>query len=159
MMIMLKVLDPRTYTSLGGRYDLLVKYDVNAIPALERYEMTYARGCCWDVIQWLFNTYEIISKDNNKAINGYTQVAIPYLAHQAYVILEYKKKASKCGMDAGSLFTTKDLARQMELCFQNFEDIQDIAPISPDLDDDLAFPSADGFEVRKYVVPQQYKRK
>ena len=47
----------------------------------------------------------------------------------------------------------------MELCFQNFEDIQDIAPISPDLDDDLAFPSADGFEVRKYVVPQQYKRK
>ena len=57
----------------------------------------------------LFNTYEIISKDNNKAINRYTQVAIPYLAHQAYVILEYKKKASKCGMDAGSLLTTKDV--------------------------------------------------
>ena len=126
--------------------------------------MTYARGCCWDVIQWLFNTYEIISKDNNKAINRYTQVAIPYLAHQAYVILEYKKKASKCGMDAGSLFTTKDVhyegfRKADGALLPNFEDIQDIAPISPDLDDDLAFPSADGFEVRKYVVPQQYKRK
>ena len=50
---MSKVLDPRTYTSLGGQHDLLVNDDVNAIPALEHYEMTYARGCCWDVIQWL----------------------------------------------------------------------------------------------------------
>jgi hypothetical protein len=160
-MILSNVLDLRTYNYVNSenQHDLWAIYDVNAIPALERYEMSYARGRCWDILRWLFSSYEIIDKANNELINGFDQVAMQYLAHQASVILEYKKRALKYGINDGVRFSSKDLEKQMKLCFRSYNDIPDITPLSRDMDHTLEFPGAERFQARKLVNPQPYERK
>jgi hypothetical protein len=160
-MIMGNVLDLRTYVvaEVKGAFDLQANHDVNIIPALERYEMSHARGRCWDILGWFFSSYEIFDKANNELIDGFTQVAMPYLAHQASVILEYKKRALECRADAGSYFKSKDLEKQIRLCFSGYKEIPSITPFGPEADLDLAFPGAEGFGVRKLVLPQPFERK
>ena len=66
IMVMANVLDLRTYVPAAGvseEFASSLKHDANGIPAKERYEMAYARGHCWDIIRWLFYSYEIYNKE------------------------------------------------------------------------------------------------
>jgi hypothetical protein len=159
-MILSNVLNLETYKRIGSgtQRDLWTNYDANAIKPLVRYEMSYARGLCWDILRWLFSVYEIVDKANNEVINGFVQVAMTYLAHQASVILEYKRRALDRGLEPGPS-TLKDLEKQIRLCFKNNKDIPAITPLSTDVGHTLAFPGAERLQVRKLVNPQPYERK
>jgi hypothetical protein len=76
---------------LEGGFDIWANHDVNSIPPLEHYEMSYARGRCWDTLQWFFSLYEIFDKASNERIDGFAQVAMPYLVHNHDELIELTK--------------------------------------------------------------------
>ena len=160
VMILMNVLDLRTYQRPQGDY-LWYTYDVNSIPAKERYEMSYARGRCWDILLWFFHVYQIFDKDTGESINGFEEVAVSYLSHQCSAIIHCKKGALKNRLDSGEYFTLQNLERQMKSCFRGYEHILSITltPPAPDRELSLAFPDADRYEVRKLVRACPYKRK
>jgi len=155
-MIMMNVLDLRTYDSANK--EIRSKHDVNLIPAVERYEMAYARGRCWDILQWFFSVYEILDKIGNP-IDGFKSVALFYLSQQASVIIEFKKRALKSGLDDNSHFTLKSLEKQMKNCFLNYSDVPEIRPPALDRDLTLSFPNPQRYGVRKLAVAKPYECK
>jgi hypothetical protein len=132
LVVLMNVLDFRTYQTAPGNssqtmaLELLEKHDFNSIPAIERYEIAHARGRCWDIFSWFFSKYELFDEKNGEKIDGFNQVAMPYLAHQGSVILECLKRARKIDKDA--YLHWERLERQMKLCFRDYEEIPAITP-------------------------------
>jgi hypothetical protein len=164
LIIMMNVLDLRTYMlsdvpglSERSAIDILEQHDANSIPSMERYEMAYARGRCWDILRWFFHAYEIFDRDSGEPIDGFHQVAMRYLAHQGSAIIECKRRALKSKLDDGQWFNLKSLSRQMSLCFRSFKDIPATTPPSVDSGHSLAFPDAERYGVRKVVEPEPYE--
>jgi hypothetical protein len=150
LMILANVLDPRTYQfAPGGTHKDHCLHDVNGIPAKERYEMTYARGRCWDIILWFFSKYEIFEKESGLGIDGHKQVAMRYLSDQGSAILEYKRRADKNIAEYGSPHTLKALTEQMKLCFMNFAEIPEVTTPPPGSLVSLAFPHPERYGVRE----------
>ena len=120
--------------------------------------MTLARGCCLDILHWFFTEYEITDKATDEPIDGFKEVAMEYLSHQASTILAYKKKAL---MELGNLKVKDDslsqvcsclaLEKQINLGFENHKDIPIIKLLAIDGDEplSLAFPNRDRYGVRK----------
>jgi hypothetical protein len=152
LMVMANILDLRTYqpaTRFSG-------HDVNSIPAKERYEMAYARGRCWDILGWFFHRYELYDNETGLPIDGFKEVAMRYLAHQASMIIEFKKKADKNLKEYGSPLTLKALSHQMKLCFQNYSDIPEILPADPESVVSLAFVDKCKYGVKKLDAREPY---
>lgn len=155
LMVMANILDVRTYETAPGASEesasaLLEKHDANGIPAKERYEMAYVRGCCFDILCWFFHVYIIFDKETGETIDGFNQVAMQYLAQQASAIIEFKRKALiTTKEDCGSSFTLQSVVRQIELCFRYFEDIPAVIPAAPDSGVSLAFSDAQRYGVRQ----------
>lgn len=157
---MMNVLDLRTYDAPENTtYDLWYSYDVNVIPAKERYEMSHARGRCWEILLWFFSVNEIFDKDTGEHIDGFKEVAMSYLSHQSSTIIHCKKGALKNGLDSGEYFSLENLERQMNSCFRGYEHILSITPLAPDRQLSLAFPDAERYGVRRLVGGHRYKRK
>jgi hypothetical protein len=164
----MNVLDLRTYKAhpgLSGKsgFDQWTKNDLNSIPAIERYEMAHARGLCLDILRWFFREYEIFEKESDESIDGFTEVAMQYLAHQASVILVCKKKAVDNDVEDGVLCSVKKLDRQMKLCFQDHKLLGNIDLDGDDEDGDdnlsLAFPDVGLYGVRKLEKRRSHKCK
>ena len=159
---MMNVLDLRTYNTVNGEsdkagLDLLEKHDVNNIPAIERYEMAYARGRCWDLLFWFFSAYEIFNQDDGEGIDGCSEIAMSYLWHQSQTIIKCKKMALKSGLDDGTWFTLKSLERQMKLCLDDYNITKTMfAAVDPDMAISLAFPDPHRYGVRKLAEAKHY---
>ena len=159
LLVMANVLDFRTYEKSPRESDS-VKHDTNAIPAKERYEMAYARGRCWEIILWVFHVYEVFDKETGEAIEGFTKVAMSYLAHLGSTIIEFKRRSVESHMDdEESLFTVKDLARQFRLCFQFYNDIPTIQQADKKGVASLDFPERDRYGLRASVSSVPFKCK
>jgi hypothetical protein len=156
LVFLFNVLDFRTYQNAPkSTVAYRDKYDLNAIPSIERYQMTHARGFCLDILLWFFTEYEIYDRGTNLTIDGFKEVAMGYLSHQASVILAYKKKAfqqkmAKDGFDF-HVCTVQYLETQINLCIQNHKEIPAIKnlPIDGDEQLTLSFPNKDRYGVRK----------
>jgi hypothetical protein len=170
MVILMNVLDFRTYQepseSFGINAGNWSKYDLNNIPAVERYEIAYARGRCFDILNWFFTSYELCDAVSGLAIDGFKEVAMAHLARQAYVVLKYKTEALKNGLDDGALCGIKALDHQIKLCFQghNLKEVLQIMLTKTQLEaeDDhmsMAWPSPEKYQVRKLVTPLVHKCK
>lgn len=162
LMILANVLDHRTYERVGGVIEensTGLYHDVNSIPAKERYEMAYARGRCWDILHWFFNSYEIFNKESGDAVDGFNLVAMRYLAQQGSAIIDFKRKAVESKIEEGSNFSVTDVATQIMFCFQNFKDIPEITPADPDTVVSLAFPDPQRYGVRSLVPLEPYNCK
>jgi hypothetical protein len=167
MVILMNVLDFRTYQDPSENFGINTsdwsKYDLNNIPAVERYEIAYARGRCYDILNWFFTSYELYDTASSLAIDGFKEVAMAHLARQAYIILKYKAKALKNGLDDGTLCGMKALDHQMKLCFQGRKEAIQVMPTKSQLEaeDDhmnMAWPS-EKYQVRKLVDPLVHKCK
>jgi hypothetical protein len=140
-------------------------HDVNAIPTSERYQMTLARGCCFDILHWFFTEYEIIDKDSKKPVDGFQEVAMKYLSHQASAILAYKKKAlidlGKSKDDSLSQVCSRvALEKQIDLCLQNHKEIPTITIFAIDENHlNLAFPERESYAVRKLKESRSHQCK
>ena len=138
LLFLFNVLDFRTYQDapdISAVHRHL--HDVNAIPPAERYQMALARGCCFDILRWFFTEYEVTEKATNEPIDGFEEVVMEYLSHQASTILAYKKKAliEMGKVHDGSLSqvcSNVTLEKQINLCIRNHKDI----PAIKLLDDD-----------------------
>jgi hypothetical protein len=168
MVILMNVLDLRTYQepseSFGVNANDWSKYDLNNIPAVERYEIAYARGRCFDILNWFFTSYELYDTESGLAIDGFKEVAMAHLARQAFIVLKYKMKALKNKLDDGTLCGIKALNTQIKLCFQGRKEVLPITPTKSNLEaeDDymnMAWPSPEKYQVRKLVAPLVHKCK
>ena len=169
LIILMNVLDFRTYQEPSQTYGInspdWLKYDLNNIPAVERYEIAYARGRCFDILNWFFTSYELYSTASGLTIDGFKEVAMAHLARQAYVILKYKTEALKNGLDDGALCGMKALNHQIKLCFQGHKEVLKIMSTRAQLDqaeDDhmsIAWPCPEKYQVRKLVTPLVHKCK
>lgn len=164
LMVMMNVLDFRTYLPVEGvpasvGNELWDKHDANSIQATERYEMAYARGRCWDIYSWFFTVYELFDKDSGETIDGMDDVAMVYLTHQASAILEFKRRAMKCGLDDERWGSMGLIEKQIKLCFLGLVDVPPIVPLDSDSDVSLAFPDANKYGVRKLGEIGPYERK
>lgn len=162
LVIMANVLDSRTYEKDPGASDsvALSKHDANAIPVKERYAMAYARGRCWDILFWVFHKYEVFDKETGEMIDGFSQVAMRYLAHLGSTIIEFKRRSVESQMDP-ELFTVKALTRQVKHCFKSY-DCDDVLPMEPSDAEgvaSLAFPDEEKYGVRASVSPKPFSRK
>lgn len=164
----MNVLDFRTYQEPSKSFGINArdwsKYDLNNIPAIERYEIAYARGRCFDILKWFFSSYELYDTVTGLAIDGFQEVAMVHLARQACIILKYKSKALKDGLDDGALCGTKALDRQINLCFQGYKEVLQNMPTKTQLDAEdnhmsMAWPSPEKYAVRKLVAPLVHKCK
>jgi hypothetical protein len=158
----MNVLDLRTYQEPSESFGINAgdwsKYDLNNIPAVERYEIAYARGRCFDILNWFFTLYELYDTVSGLAIDGFKEVAMSHLATQAYVILRYKEKALKNGLDDSALCRMKDLNHQMKLCLRGHEEVIQImyTKMQLEAEDDhmsMAWPSPEKYQVRKLETP------
>jgi hypothetical protein len=164
IIILMNVLDFRTYKDSrehfeGVTSDASYAYDLNAIPLVERLEIAYARGRCFDMLRWFFSAYELYQNDSGVAIDGFTKVAMPYLARQASLILEYKRRALKDGLDNASCCTAKPLERQIRLCFEGYPEVCNAMPqesLAEDLEGSLAWPNPECYGVRKLTPPRPH---
>ena len=169
MVILMNVLDFRTYQEPSESFGIDAgnwsKYDLNNIPAVKRYEVAYARGWCFDILNWFFTTYELYSAVSGLAIDGFKEVAMAHLARQAYIILKYKSKALKNGLDDGTLCRMKKaLDLQLKLCFQGCKEVLQIMPTKMQLEVrdnymNMAWPNPEKYKVRKLVTPLVHKGK
>jgi hypothetical protein len=168
MVILMNVLDLRTYQepkeSFGINASDWSTYDLNNIPVVERYEIAYARGRCFDILNWFFTSYELYNTATGLAIDGFKEVAMAHLARQAYVIHNYKTKALKDRLDDGTLCGVKALDLQIKLCFEGRKEVLQIMPTKTQLEaeDDcmsMAWPSPEKYHVRKLVTPLVHKCK
>jgi hypothetical protein len=168
MVILMNVLDLRTYQepkeSFGINPGDWSKYDLNNIPATERYEISYARGRCFDILNWFFTSYEIYDTASGLAVDGFKEVAMAHLTRQAYVIRRYKTKALKDGLDDGTLCGMKALDIQIKLCFQEHKEVLQIMPTKTRLESgdnhmSIAWPSPERYQVKKLVTPLVHKCK
>ena len=169
MIILMNVLDFRTYQEPSKSFGIdagdWLKYDLNNIPAVEQYEIAYARGRCFDILNWFFTSYELYSAVSGLAIDGFKEVAMAHLARQAYIILKYKSKALKNGLDDGTLCRMKALDLQVKLCFQGHKEVLQImrTKMQPEVGDDdymnMAWPNPEKYQVRKLVTPLVHKGK
>jgi hypothetical protein len=163
LVVLMNILDMRTYQTAPGTssqtmaLEVLEKHDFNAIPAVERYEIAYARGRCLDIFYWFFCQYELFDQENGEQIDGFALVAMPYLAHQGSVILECLKRARKID-NGGAYLHWVYLERQMKLCFGGYEAIPAITPPVQDRLT-LAFPDASKYGVRVLDEAQPYECK
>jgi hypothetical protein len=169
----MNILDLRTYQDApNASTKLRHMHDINAIPNAERYQMALARGCCFDILHWFFTEYEITEKATNEPIDGFKEAAMEYLSHQASTILAYEKMAliemgsSGLPVKDGYLSqvcssATVTLEKQIDLCFQNHEDIPTIKILA--IDDDkhlsLAFPNRNRYAVRKLEESRSHQCK
>jgi hypothetical protein len=163
LIILMNVLDPRTYAALPqmsgeSTLELWKNHDRNSIPATERYQMAHARGLCWDILRWFFTAYEIFDKESGQAIEGFNEVAMAYLAHQASVILAYKREALMNGLDDGGC-KVKDVEHQLKLCFESYGEIPCILLTTINGNGSLTFPESDKYMVRKLDEPQPHQCK
>ena len=154
------VLDIRTYEiAPGASEEARLDHDLNAIPAKERYEMAYSRGRCWDIYLWCFLKFEVFERETGKAIDGFRDVAMRYLAHQAWAIKEFKKGATNNMTVHGSPLSPVDVSSQITSCFSGFLEIPTPAPADPDSDlVCLAFPFRHRYGVRKLDPPLPFQR-
>lgn len=153
LMIMANVLDLRTYDAVPG---VAAKHDVNGISTKERYEMSYARGRCWDILHWFFSAYEIFDKGTDEAVDGFKLVAMQYLWQQGMAILEFKRKALEADP---SHFGVEAVERQLKFCFLPIYSIPNITRPAPDSAVSLAFPEPQKYGVRKLDVPKTHECK
>ena len=164
----MNVLDFRTYQEPSESFGITTgdwsKYDLNNIPAVERYETAYARGRCFDIFDWFFTSYELYDTVSGLAIDGFNEVAMAHLVRQACAILNYKSRALKDGLDDGSLCGMKALDYQIKLCFQGRKEVLHIMPtkmqlVAEDNYTNMAWPSPEKYQVRKLVTPLVHKCK
>jgi hypothetical protein len=163
----MNVLDFRTYQEPSQSFGINAgdwsKYDLNGIPAVERYEIAYARGRCFDILHWFFMSYELYDAVTGLTVDGFKDVAMAHLARQANIILKYKTKALKNGLDDGALCGMKALDHQINLCFQGYKEVQIMSTRSQlEAEDDhmsIAWPCTEKYKVRKLVTPLVHKCK
>ena len=98
------------------------------MPAKERYDMAYARDRCWDMLFWVFDNYDsdVYLKETGEVIDGFKDVAMPYLVQLGSNIIVFKKMAKDSQMnDDEETFTIKDLTRQVrvKLCFKLYLEV------------------------------------
>jgi hypothetical protein len=164
----MNVLDFRTYQEPSQSFGIDAgdwsKYDLNNIPAVERYEIAYARGRCFDILRWFFTSYELYDTVTGLTVDGFKDVAMAHLARQAIVILKYKAKALKNGLDDGALCGMKALDHQVKLCFQGHKEVLRIMSTRTQLQAEdslmsIAWPYLEKYEVRKLVTPLVHKCK
>lgn len=167
LLFLMNVLDFRTYQDAPTASTILRHtHDINAIPNAERYQMALARGCCFDILHWFFTEYEITEKATNEPIDGFKEVAMEYLSHQASTILAYKKMVL---FELGSMkdpslsqgCSRAALQKQIDLCFQNHKDIPTIKILAIDKDKhlSLAFPNRNRYAVRKLEKSRSHQCK
>ena len=164
----MNVLDFRTYQepsqSFGINSGDWSKYNLNNIPVVERYEIAYARGRCFDILYWVFTSYELYNTASGLTIDGFKEVAMAHLARQAYVILKYKTQALKNGLDDGALCGIKALDLQIKLCFQGHKEVLQILSTRTQLEAEdncmsIAWPSPEKYQIRKLVTSLVHKCK
>ena len=118
--------------------------------------MTLARGSSFDILRWFFSEYDIFDKDTKETVDGFKEVAMEYLCHQASVILAYGKKFIKelpkeSDPSMSASYSIKELEAQINLCIRGREEIPPIKSFA--LDDEkilnLTFPNKDKYMVRK----------
>jgi hypothetical protein len=156
LVILANVLDHRTYQLFPGASDIEAhsKWDANAIPAKERYDMAYARGRCWELLYWVFDTREVFHKETGKVLSGFEDIAMPYLAHLGSTIMHFKRRAKKSNMDydEGSCTIFK-LDRQVKYCMAN-SNIPSLEKVNhPTLD----LVDRESYEVRTRVPSEEYQ--
>jgi hypothetical protein len=159
-MMLANVLDIRTYeAALKGTAEELEAQDLNSIPAKERYEMDFARGRCWDLMDWVFLNFKIFEKESGEALDGFNDVGMRYLAHQVWTIKEFKKEAFRNmkGIGSASAIAPRAVSKQIGLCFVNFLEVPAPDPNSKIVS--LAYPFRHDYGVRKLNPPGEHKGK
>lgn len=103
--IFLNALDKRTYhlaheipnDNLDTLLQYQQKFDLNAIPVIERHQNCYTRGLAMDLSLWFFSRYDILDGNTEAAVDGHETVLFPFTAHIARQILRYHRTATQCG--------------------------------------------------------------
>lgn len=86
------------------------------------------------------------------AIDGFTKVAMSYLAHLGSTIIEFKRRSVENDMDDKEPhFTLKALARQFKLCFHRYQDIPLIKQADYEGIALLDFPERDRYGLRSLL--------
>jgi hypothetical protein len=166
LIFLFNVLDFRTYqtSAQGGKSEMRL-HDLNDVPTQERYQMAHARGCCFDILHWFFTKYEIFDKETEDPIDGFKEVAMEYLCHQASVILAYKKISTAMQLEDDTLsggLNYDDLEVQIKLCFRNHKEIPPIKSLedtSMKKPLSLALPRKGAYGVRKLERSLPHERK
>jgi hypothetical protein len=115
-----------------------------------------------DILLWFFTVYEVYSKETGLPVEGYTDFAMAHLARQASLILVYKRRAKKEGLDYGSYCTVKALEHQLSLCFEGYPEALQALPKEPPASSNslsLDWPNPEKYGVRKleHPLPHQCK--
>jgi hypothetical protein len=111
-----------------------------------------------DIFKWFFSVYEIIDRETSLRIDGYSRVAMAYLAHQASTIVDYKRRACADGLDDGGSFSVGDVEHQIKLCFEGYPNyVASTRPPSMDVDLSLVFPEAQRYDVRRLEKPHHHQ--
>ena len=122
--------------------------------------MAFARGRCWDIIAWVFFNYEVFDKESGKVIDGYTDVAMRYMAHLAWAIEEFKKKATENMGVHGSQIPPEEVSKQIRLCLISYLEIPRPAPANPDSTEiSLSYPFPEKYGVRMMASPVDHNGK
>lgn len=103
--------------------------------------MAYVRGQSWDLLCWFFQIYELFRMETGEAIDGFSEVAVWYLAYQVSAVVEWKLKSLKSHSMQNGAHTVKAIEKQIELCFLKFPDIPNITTAALDTPLSLAFPN------------------
>ena len=88
--IFLNVLDERTYKlsletyqddpiALQQSYDI---FDLNAIPVIERYHLSYTRGLSLDLLEWVFENYVFSSVElEEEDVDAFGTIFVPFIVY------------------------------------------------------------------------------
>lgn len=119
--LFLNALDERTYQLTGNVSDrdedsLLLcqqRYNLNAIPMLERHQICYIRGLAMDLVYWFFAHYKLVDpvSDADK-LDGVKDFLLPHTAWLAQQIIRYKRVAMRRGYNGEG--TTEEVAQQIQ---------------------------------------------
>ena len=111
--IFLNVLDERTYKlsletyqdnpiALQQSYDI---FDLNAIPVIERYHLSYTRGLSLYLLEWVFENYVFSSVElEEEDVDAFGTIFVPFIVYIGRQIAKYKRTAEEHGRTTSSTY-------------------------------------------------------
>ena len=131
--IFLNVLDERTYKlsletyqddpiALQRSYDI---FDLNAIPVIERYHLSYTRGLSLDLLEWVFENYVFSSVElEEEDVDAFGTIFVLFIVYIGRQIAKYKRTAEEHGRTTSS--TYKQVNFQIQSALFSLESTRDV---------------------------------
>lgn len=132
MSLFSNVLDERTYQLSCETHEKDHKilqqcfdvFDLNAIPVIERYHLSYTRGLSTDLLNWFLENYSFSSIDfDEDDVNGFSTIFVPFVVHIGRQIIKYKRMAENSGKT--TLSTLNQVIRQVQHALYGLEIVWD----------------------------------